>query len=251
MVGVHHGNGFYDIFAGEAYHYDEDGVTCIVPETFAAIKDGSVIACGKMATITNGCLTVNSSSTAFDPSIPAMLARSVKFHSPLHAKANGRQVINVPLTLFNDDTSGNVSKKWNKFESWLFTLAGLPFKATQQQENINFICTAKDASAIETAEIIVHCMRELRDDIIVYDTTLKQEVLVIGKMMNWRKLLMQDRISPAAVTEQMKLAGIKDYNFNKFLVNYFSSPAMNPLLGNDEENPFIMGPLDTPVEILH
>ncbi|KAI8827358.1 hypothetical protein BJ741DRAFT_521133, partial [Chytriomyces cf. hyalinus JEL632] len=64
-------------------------------------------------------------------------------------KANNWQVINVPLTLFNDDTRGNVSKKWNKYESWLFTLAGLPFKATQQQGNIHFICTSKRASAIE------------------------------------------------------------------------------------------------------
>ncbi|KAJ3244896.1 hypothetical protein HDU77_009682 [Chytriomyces hyalinus] len=59
MVRVHCGNGFYDIFAGEAYYYDEDGVACIVPETFAAIKDGSVFACGKMATLRAIFILVN------------------------------------------------------------------------------------------------------------------------------------------------------------------------------------------------
>ena len=32
----------------------------------------------------------------------------------------------VPLILFSDDTSGNRSKKWHKFESWFLSLAGLP-----------------------------------------------------------------------------------------------------------------------------
>ncbi|KAJ3381514.1 hypothetical protein HDU80_001815, partial [Chytriomyces hyalinus] len=244
MFRVQRGNGFYDIFAGEAYHLEEDRVRCIVPLTFAATEDGSRIACGKKAMINNGCLIVKDDkdivcvsriSSAvhlqavrafqFGQSISTHLTQTVQSGSPLRIKADGRQVFSVPLTLFNDDTSGNVSKKWNKYESWLFTLAGLPFKATQQQENINFICTAKDASAIETAEIIVHCMRELRNGIVVYDTMLKEEVLVT--------------------------ACIKDYHFNNFLDNHFSSPPMNPLLGTTFEIPFIVGALDTPVEILH
>ncbi|KAJ3229807.1 hypothetical protein HDU78_008819 [Chytriomyces hyalinus] len=119
----------------------------------------------------------------FGHNIPASLARTAKSLSPLRAKANGQRVINISLILFNNDTSGKVSKKWNKYEFWLFTLDSLPFKATQQQENINFICTSKNASAIETVEIIVHCMRELRDGIVVYDVTLKEDVLVIGELV--------------------------------------------------------------------
>ncbi|KAJ3242554.1 hypothetical protein HDU77_010733 [Chytriomyces hyalinus] len=324
MFRVQRGNGFYDIFAGEAYHLEEDRVRCIVPLTFAATEDGSTIACGKKAMINNGCLIVKDDkdivcvsriSSAVDlqavrafqfgQSISTYLTQTVQLGSPLRIKADGRQVFSVPLTLFNDDTSGNVSKKWNKYESWLFTLAGLPFKATQQQENINFICTAKDASAIETAEIIVHCMRELRNGIVVYDAMLKEEVLVTGdnpaqssivshsglasskpcricnigtpsspdllqkflllqgastlntfmhlkhKLLNWKQLVLEKHLPPATVLQETKSACIKDYHFNKFLDNHFSSPPMNPLLGTTLEIPFIVGALDTPIEILH
>ncbi|KAJ3234890.1 hypothetical protein HDU77_000329, partial [Chytriomyces hyalinus] len=170
----------------------------------------------------------------FSKTLPESLARTVK-------------------SLFNDNTSENVSKKWNKYESWLFSLAGLLFKATQQQANINFICTSKKASAIEMAEIIVHCMRELRAGIVVYDVTLK-EVLVTGeleKLTNWSTFVTKGMLLPEAVSVQMKVAGIRDYHFSNFLDNHFASPQMNPLLGTSDELPFIMGPLDTPVEILH
>ncbi|KAI8828081.1 hypothetical protein BJ741DRAFT_518782, partial [Chytriomyces cf. hyalinus JEL632] len=98
-------------------------------------------------------------------------------------QANGRQVFHVPLTLFNDDTSGNSSQKWNKYESWSFTFAGLPFKKTQLQENTNFICTSKHASAIESTCIITDCLRELRKGILVYDVVLCEEVFVTASVL--------------------------------------------------------------------
>ena len=36
---------------------------------------------------------------------------------PMKEKAAGRPVIVLPLVLFSDDTSGNKSKKWHKFDS--------------------------------------------------------------------------------------------------------------------------------------
>lgn len=45
---------------------------------------------------------------------------------PLRDKAAGRPVVMLPLVLFSDDTSGNKSKKWHKFDSWSVMLAGLP-----------------------------------------------------------------------------------------------------------------------------
>ena len=49
--------------------------------------------------------------------------------NPWKVKAAGRKVIMVPLILFSDDTSGNKSKKWHKFESWDLLFAGLPRQA--------------------------------------------------------------------------------------------------------------------------
>ena len=37
---------------------------------------------------------------------------------PSKSKANGIPVTTIPLVAFVDDTSGNKSKKWNKFTEW-------------------------------------------------------------------------------------------------------------------------------------
>ncbi|KAJ6489298.1 hypothetical protein C8R47DRAFT_1215648 [Mycena vitilis] len=57
-------------------------------------------------------------------------------------KANGRRVHSVPLWTYCDDTSGNVSKKWNKHNSILFILAGLPRNLTQMLYNVHLIATS-------------------------------------------------------------------------------------------------------------
>ncbi|KAJ6555270.1 hypothetical protein B0H10DRAFT_2169642 [Mycena sp. CBHHK59/15] len=38
----------------------------------------------------------------------------------------GHRVLAFPIWLYCNDTSGNTSKKWNKHNSFLFTVAGLP-----------------------------------------------------------------------------------------------------------------------------
>ena len=45
----------------------------------------------------------------------------------------------VPLILFTDDTSGNRSKIWNKFDYWSLKLAGLPNKENGKLHNIHLI----------------------------------------------------------------------------------------------------------------
>ncbi|KAJ3280890.1 hypothetical protein HDU79_011268, partial [Rhizoclosmatium sp. JEL0117] len=95
----------------------------------------------------------------------------------------GLRVVNVPITLFNDDTSGNSSKKWNKFESWSFTLAGLPFKESQLQENVNFICTSKYVSAVESGTVIAMSLRTLRNGIKVYDSVLREDIIIIVEVI--------------------------------------------------------------------
>ena len=40
-------------------------------------------------------------------------------------KSKGLPVTTLPLVLFADDTSGNVSKKWNKFIEWNMIVAGI------------------------------------------------------------------------------------------------------------------------------
>ncbi len=71
------------------------------------------------------------------------------------AQANGRIIHHIPIVLYCDDTSGNVSKKWNKHLSYYMTLAGLPPKLANQHFNIHTLSTSNVASPLELADQLV------------------------------------------------------------------------------------------------
>jgi len=100
------------------------------------------------------------------------------------ANAHGLPVVMVPLVLYSDDTSGNRSKKWNKFDVWAMMLAGLPQAENSQLENIHFICCSNETSSIEMAEPIVKDLSRLETHgIIAYDAHLKRDVLVVAPVL--------------------------------------------------------------------
>ncbi len=66
-----------------------------------------------------------------------------------HVKANGRHVLSFPIWMYCNDTSGNISKKWNKHNSFLFTPAGLARSETHKEYNIHFLCTSNLAAPLE------------------------------------------------------------------------------------------------------
>lgn len=71
------------------------------------------------------------------------------------SKADGKRVVGCPLWLYCDDTSGNTSKKWNKHNSLLFTLAGLPRSAVHLMYNIHYLATSNIAAPLEMMESLV------------------------------------------------------------------------------------------------
>jgi hypothetical protein len=86
-------------------------------------------------------------------------------------------VYNLPIILFADDTAGNISKKFNKLESWFFQVASLPFRFNQLEENIHFILTSNNTTAAESGYCIARSMRKLRDGIIVKDASGEDVIL--------------------------------------------------------------------------
>jgi len=72
-----------------------------------------------------------------------------------HAKAQGNCVAALPLWVYCDDRSGNVLKKWNEHNSFLFTLAGLPGYKTSKEFNIHFICTSNLAPPLDMLDGVV------------------------------------------------------------------------------------------------
>ena len=100
---------------------------------------------------------------------------------PHTAKAARRKVVMLPLILFADDTSGNKSKKWHKFESWYLLLAGLPRRLNSKVENIHFLCTSDSMSALDMANPIANELILLESSgLEVYDAL---HVLVIAPIL--------------------------------------------------------------------
>ncbi|KAL5464109.1 hypothetical protein EMCRGX_G033075 [Ephydatia muelleri] len=103
---------------------------------------------------------------------------------PLKAKAAGRKVVMLPLILFADDTSGNKSKKWHKFESWYLLLAGLPRHMNAKVENIHFLCSSDSMSALDMANPIADELILLEGSgLEVYDALHNEHVLVIAPIL--------------------------------------------------------------------
>ena len=88
--------------------------------------------------------------------------------------SNGLPLYIAPLILFSDDTSGNKSKKWNKFDYWSLTIAILPRQESQSFINIYFLACSNHLSALEMSEPVVENLKSLENGIVVYDAMLTQ-----------------------------------------------------------------------------
>ncbi|KIJ52180.1 hypothetical protein M422DRAFT_43551 [Sphaerobolus stellatus SS14] len=67
-------------------------------------------------------------------------------------KSKGFPVYSVPIWLYCDDTSGNLSKKWNKHNSYLFTLARLPHQEVLKEYNVQLLSTSNLTPPLEMLE---------------------------------------------------------------------------------------------------
>lgn len=85
----------------------------------------------------------------------------------------------APLIIYSDDTSGNRSKKWNKFDCWLMSFAGLPCTENRKLQNIHFITCSNKLSALDMCSPIVDDLLQLQDGVIVYDAVTQQNIFAI------------------------------------------------------------------------
>ncbi|KAH9809084.1 hypothetical protein DFH28DRAFT_1225958 [Melampsora americana] len=95
-------------------------------------------------------------------------------------KSGGKIIRHIPLVLYCDDLSGNISKKWNKHMAFYFTLAGLPPKLSNQEYNCHFLTTSNTAGALELADPVIDEINKLSSDgFMAYDHVAEDEVLVV------------------------------------------------------------------------
>ncbi|XP_006464096.1 hypothetical protein AGABI2DRAFT_120883 [Agaricus bisporus var. bisporus H97] len=95
------------------------------------------------------------------------------------ALAKGHCVVSFLIWLYCDDTSGNLSKKWNKHNSFLFTAAGLPRAMTQQEFNVHFLSTSNIAPPLEMLDGIVEQLENSHiHGIWAWDCDLQEIVMI-------------------------------------------------------------------------
>lgn len=78
-----------------------------------------------------------------------------RFGNCWHALVQGSLVAAFPIWLYCDNTSGNLSKKWNEHNSFLFTAAGLPCAEAQKEFNVHFLSTSNLAPPLEMLDGVV------------------------------------------------------------------------------------------------
>ncbi|KZV90434.1 hypothetical protein EXIGLDRAFT_649329, partial [Exidia glandulosa HHB12029] len=83
--------------------------------------------------------------------------------NPRRVQASGAEVMAFPIWLYCDDTSGNLSKKWNKHNSFLFTPVGLPRSLGHEEFNVHFLATSNTAPVTEMLDGIVDQVNQCGD----------------------------------------------------------------------------------------
>lgn len=89
----------------------------------------------------------------------------------------------APILLYSDDTSGNRSKKWNKFDLWCLTMAGLPLYEGRQLHNINFLTCSNVVSAMNMTNALVDDLIMLEEGIVVFDSLTQCNVVVLSPVL--------------------------------------------------------------------
>ncbi|KAH9913799.1 uncharacterized protein BXZ73DRAFT_55315, partial [Epithele typhae] len=74
---------------------------------------------------------------------------AAKMPNPLRAKSKGRMVYAVPLIVFMDDVSGNISKQWNKHHVIYMSNASLSREMLEKQFCVRFVTASPHASPME------------------------------------------------------------------------------------------------------
>ncbi|KAI8446784.1 hypothetical protein BY996DRAFT_6421979 [Phakopsora pachyrhizi] len=125
----------------------------------------------------------------------------IQLPNPWRVKAEGKIIRHIPLNFYSDDTSGNVSKQWNKHISIFMSLAGLPPKLSNQEFNTLFVATSNIATALElAAPVCDELSKLLLSGFTAFDYSLQEHVLVLPVVL----LFMADSPMHAEITSTMQ-----------------------------------------------
>ncbi|KAI9346096.1 hypothetical protein DFJ73DRAFT_626434 [Zopfochytrium polystomum] len=207
--------------------------------------------------------------------------------STLRTRAAGVLVVIILIALFSDDTSGNTSKKWNKYESWIMSFPGLQAELRNRPEHVHFLTTSKSAAGFESAEVISNELRITRDGVKGVNPLTHAPILIVTSVLSvvgdnpmhsviashtgtlsnrpcrlcrrsgWKNekdpMRARAKLLEFIGPQQHPSAGIKDgHSVKNFLASLHRRVLEGDIeVGKMNEEPFFDLSLDCPVEILH
>ncbi|KAG2339510.1 hypothetical protein BDR05DRAFT_1003322 [Suillus weaverae] len=99
---------------------------------------------------------------------------------PLREKAKGRMVYSVPLIIFMDDVSGNISKQWNKHHAIYMSNANLPREMLEKEFCVQFVTSSPHAAPMELMHSMQESISKAADSgIIAWDCKFDEEVMLV------------------------------------------------------------------------
>jgi len=98
-------------------------------------------------------------ATEFDYLLDSSQSYAQHMPNPLRKKSGGRLVLSVPLIIFIDDVSGNVSKQWNKHHVVYMSNAAMPRQMLEKEFCVRFVSSSPHASPLELAKGVKDSIR--------------------------------------------------------------------------------------------
>ncbi|KAG1855245.1 hypothetical protein F4604DRAFT_2042442 [Suillus subluteus] len=100
--------------------------------------------------------------------------------NPLRERSKGRMVYTVPLIIFMDDVSGNISKQWNKHHAIYMSNANLPREMLEKEFLVRFVASSPHAPLME----LMRAMKEsicaaAKSGVVAWDCKDNEEVMLI------------------------------------------------------------------------
>ncbi|KAI9463504.1 hypothetical protein HD554DRAFT_2124595 [Boletus coccyginus] len=176
------------------------GTSTVIPEssgeqTLTGMKE--LFALGRSAVRTNAGFIIsdereiiptsmfNRPYDEFHPSeLACGLTESSKKHAslepnPWRKKSGGRMVYAVPLIIFMDDVSGNISKQWNKHFVIYMSNANLPREMLEREFFVRFVASSPHASPMELMYAMKQSISKASTSgIVAWDCRDQEEVML-------------------------------------------------------------------------
>ncbi|KAI6149213.1 hypothetical protein BKA82DRAFT_4013861 [Pisolithus tinctorius] len=150
-----------------------------------------------------------------------------------HAQVQGCRVLNYMMWLYCDDTSGNVSKKWNKHNLFLIIAAGLPHVMVHKESNIHFLAMSNIATLLEMLDGIVDQLEHAKmHGVWAWDMEAREMVLIIPAIL----AMLSDNPMQSELACHVGLQG-KFFCCNCWVKGADLGPAMQALADGTVTNP--------------